>query len=140
MTLKNVVTVVGLAGGSLALAEKGWKGVGWLVHRWMDRSWAAAVHSYLAAPPNEVPPVPRRRTADFFYVGGHDDPARRCTVAARRERAVELGRKLGLFLVERDGEGRLVLRLPVTRPPSGESRLNTMRRVYDDLAQNERGK
>ncbi len=139
-TLKTIVTVIGLTGGVLALVEKCWKGVAWVVCHRMDRSWAAAVHSYLAAPQDEAPAGPKPKDVDFFYRGGHDDPERLGTVSAKRERAVELGRKLGLFLMEKDGEGRVVVRLAVTGPPSDESRLNTLRRVYDDLAQKGQGK
>jgi hypothetical protein len=134
-SIKSIVTVVGLAGGVLALLEKTWKAGAWVVRRWSDRRWAAAVRAYLAAPPDETPPMPKPRGADFYYEGDHDAPRRLCVVAAARERAAMSGVAQGLFQPERVADGRLVVRLRAAGPPHVETRLNTLRRVYDDVAQ-----
>lgn len=133
--LKDTVTVVGLAGGVLALAEKVWKAGVWVGRDWRDRLWTKAVHLYLAAPPHETPSAPKPKDVEFFYAGGHDAPERRCIVRATRERAAAWGVNHGLFVSERAQDGRLMLRLPTEGPPAGESRLNTLRRVYDECAQ-----
>jgi hypothetical protein len=82
--------------------------------------------------------MPKPSYAVFIYVGGHDNQERRCIVGAGRERAAEWGVRRGFFLTERDREMRLVVRLRVDRPPEGESLRNTLRRVYDELAEKKR--
>jgi hypothetical protein len=68
-----------------------------------------------------------------------DGPERILVVSPRRERAVERGRREGLFLVEREG-GALLVRAWKLPSRKGETVGETIRSAWDEQAEKERMK